>query len=111
MKKSKAVPATLVASIAAIVVAGCGNSTQVRRCVDDQGNVLPDSQCQNTSTTTYRRSSGFYPHWVYGGSVSGRRVTGYSTTPSSSHDIVNSSGSVIRRGFGGGSSSHSSFGG
>ena len=108
MKKSKAVPATLVASIAAIVVAGCGNSTQVRRCVDDQGNVLPDTQCTNPSTSTYR--SGFYPHWVYGGSLNGRRVSGYSSTPSSSHDIVNSSGSVIRRGFGGGSSSHSSFG-
>jgi hypothetical protein len=107
MKKSKAVPATLVASIAAIVVAGCGNSTQVRRCVDNQGNLLPDSQCNNTTT---HRTGGFYPHWVYGGALSGRRVTGYSNTPSSSHDIVNSNGSVVRRGFGGGSSSHSSFG-
>jgi hypothetical protein len=107
MKKSKAVPATLVASLAAVIISGCGNQRQVRRCVDNQGNILPDIQCN--STTTYR--SGFYPHWVYGGSVSGRRVSGYSSTPSSSADIVNSSGTVVRRGFSSGSSSsHSSFG-
>lgn len=104
MKKSKAVPATLVISIAAIAIAGCGSNRQVRRCVDEQGNLLPDSAC---TTTTYRSGSTFiYPRWVYGGSTSGRRVTGYSTTPSSSADVVDSRGSVIRRGFS--SSSHTS---
>jgi len=109
MKKSKSVPVVLVTTIAAIALTGCSNERQVRRCVDDQGNVLPDIQCNDTST--YTRRTGFYPHWVYGGSLSRGRVTGGSRTASSSADIVNSSGSVVRRGFGGGSSSHSSFGG
>lgn len=107
MKKSKSVPVVLVASIAAIALSGCGGQRQVRRCVDQYGNVLPDSQC-NTPTT---RVGGIYPYWVYGGTLNRGRVSGYSRTPSSNADIVDSRGTVVRKGFGGGSSSRSSFGG
>jgi hypothetical protein len=103
MKKSQSVPVVLVASIAALALTGCGAQRQVRRCVDQYGNVLPDSQCY-TSTT---RVGGTYPYWVYGGSLNRGRVTGYSRTPIGNADIVDSRGTVVRRGFGGGSSSSS----
>jgi len=110
MKKSKSVPVALVASIAALTISGCGSTQrQVRRCVDQYGNVLPDSSC--TSNT---RVGGFYPYWVYGGTMRGSRVENFSRTPSSNADIVDSRGTVVRRGFGGGSGSTSrtsSFGG
>lgn len=93
MKKSSVVPATLVASIAALVVTGCGER---RDCVDNMGNKLPDSACNSGSYAGH-----VYPHWVYGGSRSSSgRITGGSTTPHSS---------VSRGGFGGGRSS--GFGG
>lgn len=109
MKKSQSVPVVLVASIAAIALTGCSASRQVRRCVDQYGNVLPDSQCY-TSTT---RVGGMYPYWVYGGTLNRGRVTGYSRTPSTSAEIVDARGTpVVRRGFGGGSGTRtSSFGG
>ena len=108
MKKSQSVPIVLVASIAAIALTGCSGNRQVRRCVDQYGNVLPDSQCY-TSTS---RVGGMYPYWVYGGTLNRGRVTGYSRTPSSNADIVDSRGTVVRKGFGGGSSTRSSsFGG
>jgi hypothetical protein len=110
MKKSKSVPVVLVASIAAIALTGCSSQRQVRRCVDQFGNVLPDSQC--VTSTTRRVGTGIYPFWVYGGTMNRGKVTGYSRTPSSSADIVDSRGSVVRRGFGGGTSTRSSsFGG
>lgn len=109
MKKSQAVPVSLVVSIAALALAGCGGQRQVRRCVDVNGNVLPDNECVVPS----RRYGGIYPYWVYGGTLTRGRVTNFSRTPNSSADIVDSRGSVVRRGFGGGSSSstRSSFGG
>lgn len=112
MKKSKAVTLSVVASVAAIAMTGCGGRAQVRRCVDQNGQLLPDIQCGTTSTRTAYRFGSSYPHWVYGGTISKGRITGYSNSPSSTSDIVDSRGTVVRRGFGGGSSSsHSSFGG
>jgi hypothetical protein len=109
MKKSQSVPVVLVATIAAITIAGCGGQRQVRRCVDEQGNVLPDSAC----TSTTRRVGGFYPYWVYGGTLNRGKVSGYRRTPSTSAEIVDARGTpVVRRGFGGGSGTRtSSFGG
>ncbi len=113
MKKSQSVPMILVASMAAVALSGCGANKQVRRCVDQQGNVLPDTQC--VTSTGYRSGGAFiYPRWVYGGTSSGRKVTGFSSTPSSSADIVDSKGTVVRKGFGSSrssSGSRMSFGG
>jgi len=86
MKRSNFVPATLVASIAALALAGC---SERRDCVDNLGNKLPDSACRSGSYAGH-----VYPHWIYGGSSSGGRITGGSSTPHSS--------SVSRGGFGGG---------
>jgi hypothetical protein len=97
MKRSNVVPATLVASIAALALAGC---SERRDCVDSMGNILPDTACNTGST--YRGSS--YPHWIYGGSRSSSgRITGGSSTP-------HHSSSLSRGGFGGGHSS-GGFGG
>lgn len=107
MKKSKTVPATLLTSIAAVVLVGCGGRTEVRRCVDDKGNILPDVQCQSPG-----RVGGYYgyPHWVYGGSVNGNRVSNFRSTPTDGATIKSSSGQVISRGGFGGSSSRSGGG-
>lgn len=115
MKKSKSVPATLIVSIAAaIVTTGCGcNATQVRRCVDSTGRVLPDSACTGpmpSGNYTYSTGGGYggssyysRPHWIYGGSYGSGRVSGGSLTPSGGADVVDGSGHTISRGgFGGG---------
>ena len=104
MKKSKNVPATLVVAVAALTLAGCGhNNTEVRRCIDASGRVLPDSMCGGTG---YSSGYGYgLNHWVYGGSYSGSRFSGYHSTPSDGADISDSAGHTISRGgFGGGSS-------
>ncbi|MEQ1822318.1 MAG: hypothetical protein ABL949_07405 [Fimbriimonadaceae bacterium] len=87
MKSSPSQLAAVTAALAAFL-AGC---SQRRDCVDQYGNILPDSSCKG------RTGTAGYPHWIYGGSRSGGRVIGGSTTPRSS-----SSG-----GFGSGTSSSS----
>lgn len=57
MKKSAAVPATLCASVAALILSGCGSTpSTVRRCVDPAtGTVMPDTACTTPVTaSTYR---------------------------------------------------------
>ena len=117
MKKSKQVPAILITAVAAFAASGCGcGVTEVRRCVDTTGRILPDYMCNNGTGTYVGGGSGYYggssyysrPHWVYGGSVSGSSVSGYHTTPSEGATINDSSGHTISRGgFGGGSSAAS----
>ncbi|MBS1721828.1 MAG: hypothetical protein JSS66_02350 [Armatimonadetes bacterium] len=72
MKKSHRVPATLVAAMAAsLTVQGCSS----QKCVDAQGNVLPDSMCRSGSSYAgahYIRTGGF------GGSDSTSGTTGSS---------------------------------
>lgn len=108
VKKSKAVPATFVAAVAVVMLAGCQTQRQVRRCVDEKtGQVLPDSYCGST----YVRRGGIMPIWGYGGSYNGRNLTNFSRTPSASADVVSSSGTVIQRATRGGfGSSGRSFG-
>jgi hypothetical protein len=100
MKKSKSVPATVVAAVAAMILTGChSNPTEVRRCIDAKGNVIPDTMC---STGGSMGGSSYYgSHWVYGGSMSGSRLGGYHSSPSSGASISDGSGhSVSRGGFG-----------
>lgn len=105
MKKSKKVPATLLTAVAAIVAAGCSSGvTEVRRCVDASGKVLPDMMCSGSTTGT-----GYYggTHWVYGGSLRGSTVSGYHSTPTPDATINDSSGHTISRGGFGSSGSGS----
>lgn len=101
MKRSKAVPAQFVTAYAALVLAGCSNPTQVRRCVDPvTGKMLPDSYCGYSGGGYY--GGGYRPVmrgvWGYGGSYDGVRVRGYSSTPRFDADVVSPNGSVISRG-------------
>jgi|GEM_PF-1398869 len=117
MKKSKKVPAALVVTVAAYLATSCGPGvSEVRRCVDATGKVIPDINCQNgTGAGTYvggnsygsGYSSGYYhsPHWIYGGSYSSSTgtVSGYHSTPTEGATINDSSGHTISRGGFGGS--------
>lgn len=91
MRKSSAVPLTLLAALAAFTT-GCRDTPETRNCVDTQGRIVPDTNCSSGTSG----GAGF--HYIYGGSSGGRvgdAVVGGSTTPSSS--------GVSRGGFGGGS--------
>jgi len=87
MRKSTAVPLTLLAALAAFAT-GCHDTPESRNCVDAQGRIVPESNCSNASS-----GSGF--RYIYGGRSGGHigdAVVGGSTTPSDG---------VSRGGFGG----------
>ena len=89
MRKSKEVPLTLLAAAAMLSMTGCRDD-ETRNCVDAQGHIVPDTNCQAP------HSSGSYVpyHFIYGGSSGGHigdTVFGGSTTPGSG---------VSRGGFG-----------
>jgi hypothetical protein len=74
---------TIVAAMAAAIVAGCG---QQQQCVDASGRPLPDSACRSSSSGAYS-----YPHYVYRSGGSGYSGGGYSGGYSA----------TVRGGFGG----------
>jgi hypothetical protein len=93
MRKSSAVPLTLLAALAAFAT-GCRETPETRNCVDAQGRIVPDTNCSSPSSGG---GAGGY-RYLYGGASGGRvgdAVVGGSTTPSQS--------GVSRGGFGGGS--------
>ncbi|AIE84099.1 hypothetical protein OP10G_0731 [Fimbriimonas ginsengisoli Gsoil 348] len=101
-------PAVFVAAVAASLVAGCSSAgpTEIRRCVDASGNVLPDQYCDQPGM--YRSSGIHYygtPHWGYGGSMQGNVLRGFAASPSSDAEVVTPSGRTISRGGFGGSGS------
>ena len=116
MKKSNHVPAALLMTVAAVALSGCNRkhydySREVRRCVDDQGRVFPDYECERRRT--YGTGGGYYsyPHWAYGGATgSDGRLRNYRMAATPGNEVVSSSGRVITRG-GFGSSSSSRGGG
>lgn len=110
MKRSSSVPATFVAAVAATLLTGCSSPREVRRCVDDRGQVLPDSACEYPRSNYGYRTWGT-PHWGYGGSISGGYLRGFSATPSGDRDVVTPSGRTISRGgFGGSGGGFGGFG-
>ncbi len=114
MKKSQSVPAVLLASVAATIIAsGCRAPVkEVRRCVDANGVVLDDKECDTTTSGTRHYGGHVYPHWVYGGSggnTIGSRAMGFRSTPSDGAHVVSSSGRTISRGGFGSSSSGRGF--
>jgi len=89
--KAFAIP--IVAAVAAALLAGCSDSQT--QCVDANGNVLPDSACQSTSSSP--GSAGYIrPHWA---------TTGYSGGGSDESDDTS------RGGFGESGDAHGGFGG
>ncbi|MBX3112726.1 MAG: hypothetical protein KF857_12050 [Fimbriimonadaceae bacterium] len=120
MKRSREVPAKLVAAMgAALLAAGCGSGS-TRVCESRLGVRRPDSECvANGGGPTaephwvYHRSSssrvgGYFP--VFGGSR-GTAGAGPSTAPSASPSSAPRSGGVTRGGFGGSASGWGGFGG
>jgi len=88
MRKSRAVPITLLAALAAFST-GCRDTPETRNCVDAQGRIVPDGNCST-------RNGGSSFHYIYGGSSGGRigdAVVGGRATPGES--------GVSRGGFGG----------
>ncbi len=87
MRKSSDVPLTLLAALA-LFATGCHDIPESRNCVDAQGRIVPDTNCQT-------HSSGGAFRYLYGGRSGGRigdTVVGGSGTPSES--------GVSRGGFG-----------
>ena len=116
MKKSTQVPAALLISVAAATLAGCNRrghydySTEVRRCVDPQGRVVSDYECERPRRTGY--GYGGYPSWGYGGTLNNNgQVRNFKSTPTPGNQVVSGAGRVITRGGFGGSSSSRGGGG
>ena len=85
MKKSRAVSLGLLASAAGGILAGCSApppvplqglpaNTQIQQCVDAQGRVVPDKDCEKTppvGTTASQTGGGYHgglgmmPFWIY----------------------------------------------
>lgn len=99
MKKSKHVPATLVAGVAAAMLAGCSSRmAQERQCVDASGAIVPEIMCRQATS-----SGVVVGHWGYAGQVY-----------SGGHYISGGGGGVGYRGGGGaisGGVSRGGFGG
>jgi hypothetical protein len=118
VKKSVAVPLTLVATFAAAIA--CSSSPEERQCVDAQDRVVPDSLCARAererpgstgaSTSVARGGSGmggaflFLPYrYYYGGSRRGLGsvVTGGGYSPRTSGGFSAGRSGTSRGGFGG----------
>lgn len=67
---------------------------QVRNCVDEKGNLIPDTVCEGTYSGTGYHGG----HFVYGGTVRGGRVFDSRLTPTQGAHVVTSGGRTISRG-------------
>lgn len=100
MKRSKKIDLTIVTLLAASFSAACAQDPDLKHCVDPNGVVVDDSQCQNQGGPVIPGRIPF--HWYYGGSrifTPGSRVSGGSYTPSSGH-VYSTPSTVSRGGFG-----------
>jgi hypothetical protein len=103
MRKSGAVPLTLLATAALAAASGCkDHPKEVRNCVDAENRIVRDSRC-NSSPSSGGSGGGGY-HYVYGGASGGGiddTVEGGSKEPESGAEVVSGeSGDVVRGGFG-----------
>ena len=110
MRKSGAVPLTLLATAALAAASGCNDHPkEVRNCVDAENHIVRDSQC-NPSPSSGGSGGGGY-HYVYGGASGenvGDTVEGGSREPETGAEVVSGeSGDVVRGGFGSGESGES----
>jgi len=105
MRKSGAVPLTLLATAALATVPGCNeHHREVRNCVDAENHIVGDSRC-NPSPSPGGSGGGGY-HYVYGGASGGSigdTVEAGSREPEDGAVVVSGeSGDVVRGGFGSG---------
>jgi len=102
MKKSKRVPATFVAGLATVILAGCsGGQPQVQECIDGNGNIVPDIECRRADSRGVVIGHYGYPtsrSGGFGGSSGGSGYRGGGIGGSSAEGI---GGGVSRGGFGG----------
>lgn len=97
MTRRNAMTLTLLTATAAMFTAGgCSQRDATGRCVDQNGNLLPSSYCSSGGAGSYYYGGRtIYPRQVYGGTVSGGRVSGYSGTAEGARG-----GGIFRGGFG-----------
>ena len=103
MRKSRAVPLTLLAVASLAATTACDDGpTEVRNCVDSQKHIVPDGRC--SQTPGYAGGGGGY-HFIFGGASGGRvgdTVVGGSDTAAAGARVVSGeTGGVVRGGFGG----------
>ena len=98
MRRSKDVSLTLLAALALSTTACDNRPLEVRNCVDAQGHIIPDSNCQHHSGGT-----GGVVHFIYGGRSGGRvgdTVIGGKAEPEAGAHVVSGEEGVARGGFG-----------
>ena len=107
MKKSGAVPVTLLAAAAFLSLTGCEKKKQLQRCVDESGSVVEDGKCEDKQRQGVTGIHGYpFYRWYYGGGgyVVGQPATGGSFDPAPHVDVVRASSpegaAIIRGGFG-----------
>ena len=103
MRRSGAVPLTLLTTVALATASGCDDrQREVRNCVDAENHIVRDSRC-NPSPSSGGSGGGGY-HYVYGGASGesiGDTVEGGSSEPEAGAMVVSGeSGDVVRGGFG-----------
>lgn len=103
MKRSNKVDLTIVTLLAASFTAGCNDGfdyNNIKHCVDENGVVVPDAQCNNVGGGS---NMGHVPfRWYYGGGrvfTPGTRVTGGSYVPAPGR-TYSAPSTVTRSGFG-----------
>ena len=99
MRRSKDVSLTLLTALALSTTACDNRPVEVRNCVDTQGHIVPDFDCQEHSTGG---GGGGY-HYIYGGASGGRNgdtVVGGSPEPEAGAKVVSGEEGVARGGFG-----------
>jgi len=107
MRKSHAVPITLLAAAALTTGPGCDNRPrEIRNCVDNQDHIVPDDRCDHPSAFSgyYGAGPGGY-RYLYGGASGGRTgdtVVGGEADARPGAVIVSGETGTVRGGFGGG---------
>lgn len=104
MRKSQAVPLTLLATAALAASTGCDDRPrEVRNCVDNQNHIVPDDRCDHPSL--YAGSYGYTNYrYLYGGASGGRMgdtVIGGNANAEPGAVVVSGETGVARGGFGG----------
>lgn len=107
MRRSGAVPLTLLATAALATAPGCNDHPrEVRNCVDAENHIVRDSQCNPPPSPAGSGGGGY--HYVYGGASGesvGDTVEGGSREPGADAEVFSGeSGAVVRGGFGSGES-------
>ena len=94
MRKSREVPLTILAALALSTTACRDQPREARHCVDAQGRIVPDNNCESRS-----HGGGYVPlpyyRYVYGGASGGRvgdAVVGGRSTPASGEEGVSRGG-------------------